>query len=76
MAEGGIGEPTCKPPTSKEELGGVLKGIIRLVSTKTLPTHSTFHLRIYSGEIILWLMITEQNKQKRALSNPAMLFDN
>ena len=41
MAEGGIGEPTCKPPTSKEELGGGVLGIIRQVSAKILPTNST-----------------------------------
>ena len=35
---------TRKPPTSKEELGGGSLGIIGQVSTKTLPTHSTFHL--------------------------------
>jgi hypothetical protein len=29
-------------PASKEELGEVLLGTIKWVSTKTLPTHSTF----------------------------------
>jgi hypothetical protein len=35
------------------------------VSTKTFPTHSTLHLQSRSCKLILDLMVTEGNKQKR-----------
>jgi len=41
-------------------------------STKTLRTRWALHLQIRSGDMILELMITEGNKQKRqSLNDPA-----
>jgi hypothetical protein len=57
MGKGKIGELTRKPPASKEELGGELLGIIRQVSSKTLPTHSTLHLQTVSGVFYFKVMI-------------------
>jgi len=52
-------------PASKEELGGGLLGIIRWVSTKTLPTHSTFHLQGIRSAQQRPLKVCGCNKQKR-----------
>ena len=54
---------------SKEELGGGLLGIIRWVSTKTLPTHSTLHLQVFTPDRTEELRITVRNVHKKRQSH-------
>ena len=59
MADGRVGELTHKPPISKGELGGGSLGIFGEVNTKTLPTHSTFHLLMLGYPMFDRLKITD-----------------